>query len=288
MMNKEKEIVLATRSSKLAMAQANIVKNMLEENGVKVTILTVSTKGDEDRKSPLSAIGGDGLFVKEIEKALIDGRADIAVHSGKDLPYALADSLGIFATPKAGSCTDCLITNKIVDASDIFVIGTGSARRIDQCRRIFPDAEFKSIRGNVDTRMEKLRSGMYDGIILAKAGLDRLNADLSDFQVREFDVSEFMPAACQGIIAVECRSSDEETIELLSSINHTETMKRFYAERYMQFCLQADCSEAVGVHSHFDGEQFEIEVLYNGKRAKRKSKYTNFKCLCAELKAELS
>ncbi|MCM1365179.1 MAG: hydroxymethylbilane synthase [Faecalibacterium sp.] len=278
-MSENRKIVLATRSSKLAMAQANIVKTMLEKCGVSVSILEVSTKGDMDRESPLSAIGGDGLFVREIEKKLINGDADIAVHSGKDLPYEIADSLIIAATPKAGSCADCLLTNKGANLPECPTIGTSSIRRVDQCRRHLPDAEFVSIRGNVDTRLKKLRDGMYDGIILAKAGLDRLNIDLDSFDVRVFSPSEFMPAACQGIIAVECRKSDEETIKLLEAVNDSETMKRFFAERYMLRCLNAGCSSAVGVHAELDGSEIEIEALFEGRRIRRRVNFSQLETL---------
>ncbi|MGN0555582.1 MAG: hydroxymethylbilane synthase, partial [Candidatus Fimenecus sp.] len=175
-----KKIILATRGSKLALVQANQIKNALEQQGANVELLTVSTKGDKDQVSPINQIGGRGLFVTEIEKYISDGRADIAVHSGKDLPYRLSDGLTVAGTPKAADARDCLLTRKGEAPAENAVIGTGSPRRIAECKKYYPNARYESIRGNVDTRLQKLRDGFYDGILLAKAGLDRLGADLSD------------------------------------------------------------------------------------------------------------
>lgn len=279
--------IIATRTSKLAMAQTKIVKTLLENLGVQVEIKKVSTKGDKDRTSPLSAIGGNGLFVAEIEKVLLSHDADIAVHSGKDLPYRLADGLVVAATPKAASCNDCLLTVSGRALPENPIIGTGSARRANQCKNLLPNARFSQIRGNIDTRIKKLCEGAYDGIILAKAGLERLNIDLSVLTVKEFNADEFIPAACQGIIAVECRADDEAVQYLLAKINHKETMKRFEAERYMLSCLQADCSAAVGVHAMLDGDEIFIEALFKDKKASMKGQYDKYKALCAEIKEEI-
>ncbi|MCM1544911.1 MAG: hydroxymethylbilane synthase [Ruminococcus sp.] len=286
-MNERKNCIIATRGSRLAKAQAMIVKQAIEQLGVSVVLLEVSTKGDKDQTSPLSVIGGNGLFVKEIEKKLISGEADLAVHSGKDLPFELAGGLMIAVTPRAADCGDCIISMKSLDELETPVIGTGSARRISQCLRHYPNALYENIRGNVDTRIEKLKSGLFDGIILAKAGLDRLNVDLSQFHVRSFEPDEFIPAACQGIIAVECRSDDASMLNLLSKINHEATMKRFSAERYMLSCLQADCSAAVGVHAELDGESIEITAELNGKRAKKGGSFSLYKELCEKIKEEI-
>lgn len=282
-----REFVLATRGSALALRQAEIVKNALLENGAKVIISTVSTKGDKDRKTPLSVIGGSGLFVREIEKELCEKRADIAVHSAKDLPYRLKDGLEIAATPKAASFNDCLITRKGETLKENCVIGTGSARRISEAEKLFPKALFSNIRGNVDTRLKKLLFGEYDAIILAKAGLDRLGADLSCFDVKIFEKDEFIPAACQGIIACECRSDDEEAKAVLSKVSDCGTMKRFSAERYMLSLLQADCSCAMGVHCSVDGEQTEICAMFKGKKAKEQGLYSDYENLCRKIKDEI-
>ncbi len=282
-----RELVLATRGSKLALVQANIIKNALEEKCVKVNLVEVSTKGDIDRTSPINQIGGRGLFVTEIEKYLIDGRADIAVHSGKDLPYQLLDGLTIAGVPKAADSRDCLITRKGERLKENSIIGTGSPRRMIECKKFYPNVNYESIRGNVDTRLNKLRDGLYDGIILAKAGLDRLNVDLSDFNVRVFEPDEFLPSACQGIMAVECRESDKDIVELLHSISDEKSSKRFEVERYMMGLMQADCSVALGAYSQIDDNMLKMTALYNGKRASRTGSFDDYRFLCKEIKEKI-
>ena len=170
-----RKLILATRGSRLALIQAELVRSALLAEGAGTEIRIVSTKGDRDRISSIAEIGGRGLFVTELERILLEGDADIAVHSGKDLPYRLQKGLVIAGVPEAAAPNDCLITNR--ETKTIRRIGTGSPRRVLECRKFYPDAEYGSIRGNVDTRLEKLRRGEYDGILLAKAGLDRLSAD---------------------------------------------------------------------------------------------------------------
>lgn len=280
-------INLATRGSKLALVQAGIIKNALAEKGVKVNLIEVSTKGDIDRTSPINQIGGRGLFVTGIEKYLFDGRADIAVHSGKDLPYKLIEGLTIAGVPKAADSRDCLIVRKGEYLKENSVIGTGSPRRIVECKKFYPNARYESIRGNVDTRLNKLCDGLYDGIILAKAGLDRLNVDLYDFDVRIFEPDEFLPSACQGIMAVECRENNKDIVELLHSISDEKSSKRFEAERYMLGLMQADCSMALGAYSNIDGDMLKITALYNGKRASRTGSFADYRLLCEEIKEEI-
>lgn len=282
-----KSINLATRGSRLALVQANSIKNALEEKGVHINLVEVSTKGDRDQISPINQIGGRGLFVTGIEKYLLDGRADIAVHSGKDLPYHLMDGLIIAGVPKAADSRDCLISRRGEPLKDDAVIGTGSPRRIMECRQFYPNAEYKSIRGNVDTRLNKLRDGLFDAIILAKAGLDRLNADLNDFDVKVFELDAFIPSACQGIMAVECREKDEETVSLLKSISDDESTKRFTVERYMLGLMQADCAAALGAYSELDGNHLKITALYNGRKATEIGDYINYKELCQEIKDKI-
>ncbi len=282
-----RKIVLATRGSKLALVQANMIKTALEEQGTTVQLLQVSTKGDKDQVSPINQIGGRGLFVTGIEKYLLDSSADIAVHSGKDLPYRLMDGLMIAGVPKSADSRDCLISCKDKKLEDNAIIGTGSPRRIIECRRFYPNAKYESIRGNVDTRLDKLRSGLYDAIILAKAGLDRLKVDLSDFDVRIFEPDEFIPSACQGIMAVECRENDRDIVELLKSISDEQSAKRFEVERFMLGLMQADCSVALGAYSEIDGDKLQISALYNGKKAKHQGAFGDYKLICKEIKEEL-
>lgn len=283
-----KEIVIATRGSRLALAQTELVRQGFKKTGVSCKIVTVKTKGDKDRTSALSEIGGNGLFVREVETALLDGKADLAVHSAKDLPVALADGLTVPCVMKAADSRDCLVTVKGKPLGEKTVIGTGSARRKAQARQLFPSASFKEIRGNVDTRLKKLLDGDYDGIILAKAGLDRLKSDLSSFDVRVFSLEEMLPAACQGIIAVECRNDDEKVLPLLAKINDKESFRRFSAERYMLTLLDADCKEAVGVHSEIDGDTITVTALYEEKKATASGKVNDYQTVCRNVSEEIN
>lgn len=265
------KLVLATRGSKLALAQAEQVKALIEDKGVKCEILIVKTKGDKDRNRPIQEIGGDGLFVREIEKALLDNRADIAVHSAKDLPYELAEGLLIAGVPKAASFADCLISlkgdgNCLAENRAKKVIGTGSPRRICEYLAIDENVEFKSLRGNIGTRLGKLDSGEYDSIILARAALDRLNIDLSRYDVYEFTSEEMIPAACQGIIAIECRSDDEEVAKLLGEISDFETRRRFDLERSVFCRLKASCKSALGVHAKIEGDKVTLMALKDDRK----------------------
>ena len=161
------------------------------------------------------------MFVREIEAALSDHRADIAVHSAKDLPYQLADGMTIGAVVKAASPADVLVI-KPGHEDSLHVIGTGSARRKAAVMRLYPDALVKNIRGNVETRLKKLSSEDYDAIVLARAGVDRLGIDLSGYTVKQFSPEDMIPACGQGIVAVECRSDDPEVLFLLQKINDAE------------------------------------------------------------------
>lgn len=282
----KKEIVIATRGSRLALAQTEIVRRQIESQGVSCSVLTVKTKGDRDRKSALSSIGGNGLFVREVEEVLLTEKADIAVHSAKDLPYELSGGLSVPCVMKAADSRDCFVTVKGKKRCENPVIGTGSARRKAQASRLFPSASFREIRGNVDTRLQKLLSGEYDGLILAKAGLDRLKTDLCAFDVRVFSTQEMIPAACQGILAVECRKNDTDTLNLLSQINDKESFLRFSAERFLLSLLNADCSQAVGVHSELDGDLITVSALYQEKRAKKSGRADDYQAVCLSISEE--
>ena len=262
-----RKIVLATRGSKLALAQAEQVKALIEAKGFECELLIVKTKGDKDQTRPIHEIGGDGLFVREIEKALLDKSADIAVHSAKDLPYELAEGLLIAGVPKAASPADCLIRLKTAASKDEpMIIGTGSPRRICEYLAIDENVEFKSLRGNIDTRLGKLESGEYDSIILARAALDRLNIDLSPYDVYEFSSEEMIPAACQGIIAIECRSEDKEIVRLLGEVSDLETKRRFDIERSVFCKLKADCKSALGVHAKIEGDSVTLMALKDERK----------------------
>lgn len=263
------EVIIATRGSALALAQTGIVKKKLEELGMTVVVECVKTSGDRDRKSALSRIGGRGVFVKDVEQRLLDYDADIAVHSGKDLPSELSDGLMIAATPDAGSDRDMLLSV----AEKPKRIGTGSLRRICQLKKLYPDAEFVSIRGNIDSRLKKLRDREVDAIVVAEAGIDRLGADISDLRQRTFYDSECIPAATQGIIAVECRKKDEsDNALLLGCINDPEVFLRFTAERAVIRGLGADCTAPAAARCYIYGDRYEMPAMYEGRRHTFKGK----------------
>lgn len=281
------------------MAQNELVKKLLEQEGYKVNILTVSTKGDRDRKSSVTALGGNGPFVRDVEKALLSKEADIAVHCVKDLPYEMAPGLCIAGMPDAADPRDCLIlrdglilrqgtAGKAADnplpigtgshlpigtdnpltigTGRPLIIGTGSPRRISQLRAISDklgmQAEFKDIRGNITTRLEKLRSGEYDGIVLAKAGLDRIGADLSGFDVRILEPEEMIPAVGQGMLACECRESDAEMRALLDRITPPENYLRYEIERGIFCRFRCDCRSAVGIHARISPNSADLLLMY--------------------------
>ncbi len=280
------DIVIASRGSRLSMAQVDIVDAVLLKCGVRSQRLIISTKGDINTSKALRDIGGNGLFVREIEEALSDGRADIAVHSAKDLPYQLADGMTIGAVVKAASPADMLVI-KPGHEDRLHVIGTGSARRKAAVMRLYPDALVKNIRGNVETRLKKLSSEDYDAIVLARAGVDRLGIDLSGYTVKQFSPEDMIPACGQGIVAVECRSDDPEVLFLLQKINDAETGRRFVVERYLFELMKADCSLAVGVHAEISGEDLTVYGLFEGRTATRTGNYSNYKAICKEIADEI-
>lgn len=258
------KIRLATRKSKLALIQSAMVQKALEEKGYEVEIVTVTTKGDKNQKDPLHKIGGTGVFVKEIENTLKKDEADIAVHSAKDLPGEVPEGFVIPGVLPAAEENDVLIYKKDLLLSEVNVIGSGSPRRICELQALVPDRklDFRPIRGNVDTRLQKLRDGEYDGIILAKAGLQRLKVDLSDFNIKEFSYTEIIPAAGQGIIALECLTNHEKAVEAARAISHEASYERFVKERELLNLFHADCSEAIGFYY---GSK-EVCGMYEGRR----------------------
>ena len=266
-----RELCIAGRGSLLAMAQNELVKGLLEKEGYKVNILTVSTHGDRDRKSSVTELGGNGPFVRDVEKALLSGEADIAVHCVKDLPYEMAPGLCIAGMPAAADPRDCLILRERESAERAqargpIVIGTGSPRRISRLKALSGQLgmaiQFKDIRGNITTRLEKLRRGEYGGIVLAKAGLDRIGADLSGFEVRILEPEEMIPAVGQGMLACECRESDEEMRELLDRITPPENYLRYEIERGIFCRFRCDCRSAVGIHAVMGENSAKLLVMY--------------------------
>lgn len=267
-------IKIGTRKSKLALAQTNMVVNEIKKYfpSINIEVVHFTTKGDKVLNKPLINIGGKGVFVTEIEDALLNKEIDLAVHSAKDLPLKLQDNLTISAVLKRGNYRDTLVTvkGKEIDFSRETVIGTGSNRRKLAFKNLYPNAAFKDIRGNVDTRLNKLYNGEYDGIILAMAGLERLDL-LSDsrFTFTPFDYKEFVPAPCQGIIAIESRNND--LTEILSKINHKDTYYSFQTERHILNILNADCGMPLGAYSFVENNKINVVYTSDSKEIITKS-----------------
>lgn len=280
-----KPLRIATRGSALAQTQAKLVQTELEALGIQSELVIVKTKGDLDQTSPLREIGGDGLFVRGVEEALLRDQADLAVHSGKDLPFQLMDELMIAAVLIAADPGDCLIS--LPETKVIKTIGTGSARRIAQYQRLDPTATFVSIRGNVQTRLNQLHSGACDAVILAKAGLARLELDLQGYTVRDFTPEDMIPAACQGIIAIECRRNDLALQRILEQINHAPTWQRFQIERRLFCLLEANCSQAVGVHAQVMADQLVLHAILGDKQVVRRAHVAEYDQLCQQIKQEM-
>lgn len=267
-------IKIGTRKSKLALAQTNMVVNEIKKYfpSINIEVVHFTTKGDKVLNKPLINIGGKGVFVTEIEDALLNKEIDLAVHSAKDLPLQLQDNLTISAVLKRGNYRDTLVTvkGKEIDFSREIIIGTGSNRRKLAFKNLYPNATFKDIRGNVDTRLNKLYNGEYDGIILAMAGLERLDL-LSDsrFTFTPFDYKEFVPAPCQGIIAIESRNND--LTEILSKINHKDTFYSFQTERHILNILNADCGMPLGAYSFVENNKINAVYTSDSKKIITKS-----------------
>jgi hydroxymethylbilane synthase len=245
-----------TRGSLLALTQTGSVAAALRRKcrGLSVSLLTIKTAGDRNATAPLPRIGGKGLFTKEIEDALLDGRIDFAVHSLKDLPTELPRGLEIGAVLKREDPRDCLIARSRATLKTLprgARVGTSSLRRQAQIAGLRPDLRAENLRGNLDTRLQKLRRGGYDAIVVARAGLRRLAGKISlkGLRVNILSESEMLPAVGQGALAVEIRSDDRGVREAVRRLNHPPTETRTRAERSFLAVLQGGCQVPVGVSS---------------------------------------
>ena len=253
-----KTLKIATRQSPLALWQAEHIKARLEQLYPDLTIelLTMTTKGDKILDTPLAKIGGKGLFVKELEQALFDKRADIAVHSLKDVPMELPNGLTLGAYCEREQPTDAFVSNHFATLDDLPIgakLGTSSLRRQCQIQQYCPDLQIVSLRGNVGTRLSKLDNGEYDAIILATSGLTRLG--LTDRIRHELDTDVSLPAVGQGALAIECRADDDEILDLLKPLNHEISKICVLAERAMNRHLQGGCQVPIaGFATVHDGQ----------------------------------
>lgn len=268
-----KRIVLGTRGSALALAQTNWVVAQLQtlDSGLKVETRIIQTHGDKVRDVALSRVGGQGLFTKELEKALLAEEIDVAVHSLKDLPTQLASGLSLAAVPERVDPHDVLVVPGASSSparipSPILNhlppgarIGSSSLRRQAQLRHARPDLQWKALRGNLDTRLRKLDAGDYEAIILAAAGLIRLGWDERIVERLPFEVC--LPAAGQGALGLECRSDDQALRELLRPLNHPDTRACVEAERAFLAALGGGCQVPVGVVGTVEGPQLRLQGL---------------------------
>lgn len=263
---------IATRDSDLALWQAHHVKNLLQSRfGIRATFCTIKTLGDVDTSTPLAELEGKGFFTKELEDALIDGRADIAVHSLKDLPTQLPPGLKVAAIfSRADRCETLLIRpgaaadRKPFPLKERSVVGTSSARRHSQLQLLDPDLEIRDIRGNVPTRVKKLRDGEYDAILLAQAGLSRLNLDLGDLHVAHLPLHTFLPAPGQGALAIEIRSDDTATEDLVAPLNDPDVCRMVNAERGLLHLFSGGCKLPLGVVCE-EVSGIQLDAVYSAK-----------------------
>ncbi|GAA0789909.1 hydroxymethylbilane synthase [Marinobacterium sediminicola] len=259
-------IRIATRRSLLALWQAEYVKAELERHhpGIQVELLKIESRGDKILDTPLAKIGGKGLFVKELEHALLNGEADIAVHSMKDVPMEFPEGLGLPVICERERPTDAFVSNDYDRFDDLpqgAVVGTSSLRREVQIRERRPDLQVRFLRGNVQTRLGKLDAGEYDAIILATAGLLRL--ELGERIREEITPEQSLPAGGQGAVGIECRNDDAELIELIKPLHHAETASRVMAERAMNRRLEGGCQVPIGCYAtlNSDGDELWLRGL---------------------------
>lgn len=245
---------IGSRGSDLALWQAHHVKRQLEALGCTVDLTIIKTQGDAIQHLSFDKLEGKGFFTKEIEQALLDNTVDLAVHSHKDLETNPPAGLMIAAVSEREDPADLLLIAK--NAADTAmpwglkegaIVGTSSARRKSQVLRFRDDVTIKDLRGNVPTRIQKLREGQYDAILLAKAGVDRLQIDLSEFDVLRLDPTEFVPAPAQGVLALQIRDNDTALFELLQKMNHSAVQRRIAVERKVLNLMQGGCQLPLGV-----------------------------------------
>ena len=281
-----RNIRIATRKSDLALWQANWVREKLEALGHTVDLVLIETKGDKTQSGnkPFAQISGQGFFTKAVQDAVLDGRADMAVHSHKDLPSALFDGLEVAAVTKRADPRDVLLVRKKKEESPSTfnlqpstapqasialrkgaTVGTSAVRRQKQLLALRPDLEVKELRGNVPTRVQKLRNGDYDAIVLAAAGLERLELDLSDLSVHPLEPSVMMPAPAQGVLALETRRDSYDIASILTELHDNETYKAVAAERGLMSILQGGCQLALGAYATYRQGMVNLSAWYEGQ-----------------------
>ncbi len=284
---KNSTLILGTRGSKLALTQSEMMAAAVRaaNPGLTVELKIISTKGDRILDVALSAVGDKGLFVKELEQALLDHEVDFCVHSCKDLPSVVPDGLTLAAFPQRADPRDTLVLNaasftgdnpqfSIADLPQGAVVGTSSLRRASQIRAVRPDLQLRDVRGNVDTRLRKLAEGQYEALILASAGLDRLgftDATLDGprpceavdarFVSLPIPAAQMLPAVSQGILAIECRADDAFTIGALDALNHAPSRAAALAERALLGRLEGGCQVPIAAYATLEGDSLRLRGL---------------------------
>ncbi len=256
-------LTIATRESQLAMWQAEHVQSLLQALGHHVTLLGMTTRGDQILDRTLSKVGGKGLFVKELETALETGAADLAVHSLKDVPMELPAGFALAAVLEREDPRDAWVSNQYGSINDLpqdAIVGTSSLRRQVLLRALRPDLDIQPLRGNVNTRLRKLDDGQYDGIVLAAAGLKRL---AMQERIRyEFDTNTMLPAAGQGALGIEIRSDRSDLMALFAGMAHANSWQTVTAERAVSRCMGGSCSMPLAAHGEWQGNTLRLRAAW--------------------------
>ena len=260
-----KKIIIGSRGSKLALLYAQMAKDKIIENTEleddDILIKPITTKGDLIKDKRLSEFGGKGLFSSNIEKELLNKNIDIAIHALKDMPVIESKGLMTETFLERNDPREILLSinkKKFSDLNLKSIIGTSSYRREFQIKKMRPDIVCKLIRGNIDTRIKKLKEGVYDAIVLSYAGVKCLNLDSQISEI--FSINKIIPSAGQGVIALQCRKKDNKIISILKKINHIETYKKAHAERNILKVLEGDCETAVGAHATIYKNKITLEA----------------------------
>jgi hydroxymethylbilane synthase len=257
------KLTIATRESRLALWQAEHVKALLEQLGHQVTLLGMTTKGDQILDRSLSKVGGKGLFVKELEVALEEGHADLAVHSLKDVPMDLPEGFTLACVMEREDPRDAFVSSRYANLAALpqgAVVGTSSLRRVALLRALRADLKIEPLRGNLDTRLRKLDEGQYDAIVLAAAGLKRL--DLQDRIRAVFEPQQMLPSAGQGALGIEVRSSRQDVVQALAPLVHAQTWWRVAAERAVSRAMGGSCSMPLAAYATLQGNQLQIDAAW--------------------------
>jgi hydroxymethylbilane synthase len=267
---------IATRESRLALWQANHVKALLEQQGHQVTLLGMTTLGDQILDRSLSKVGGKGLFVKELETALEDGKADLAVHSLKDVPMELPPGFELACVMEREDPRDAWVSPKYATLQALpqgATVGTSSLRRMALLRALRPDLKIEPLRGNLDTRLRKLDEGLYDGIVLAAAGLKRLG--LGERIRSVFETTEMLPAAGQGALGIEVRAGRDDVVQALSHLMHTKTWLVVSAERAVSRVMGGSCSMPLAAHATFTGDTLTLRAAWGDPEGVKSMAHSN-------------